>query len=419
MRRKERVIGMKAHPKLIIFDLDGVIFRGQYLLRLSRRVSLPGWFLNIYRCLLYEMGMLSIDVLLRDVYSGFKGIPLSTLREVYGEMPIINGAREAMKDLKSGGYEPAIVSSGVPDFVVRDVAGRLGIDLGFGPEVSVSGGTLSGEIGGVLAHQGGKSEIVEGLLRDRGLGWEDVIVVADDRNNLNIMKKAGISIGVNACYPVRKCATYLADSGDLREVVGFLETGGKEVDIWEGWLQEARRKLLHVFAAAVPFVAGLAPVLTVVSLCVMAVIYTVSEWTRLSGRVFPLVGDMSSLCLRKREKRYFVLAPITLTLGVVSSLIIFPREVAVAVILIIAFADSAAALVGRAWGTWRIPYNRSKSVQGLVAAMVVAFLCSAPYLSLTAAVVAALASSLIESLPIRDDNVTVPVGTGIILTAMV
>lgn len=411
---------MKPRPKLIVFDLDGVIFRGQYLLRLSRRIGIACYLRNVYKCLLYELGMLPVDVVLRDIYTSFKGLQLSTLRQVYlDEIHVIGGAEEAMRELKAAGYELAIVSGGVPDFIVKDVAGRLGIDLGFGPEPSVSGDVLTGDIGGVLAGGRGKGAVVERLIADKGLGWEDVIVVADDPNNLDIMEKAGVSVGVNACYPVRRSATYVVDGDDLREVVYVLEGREREVDVWEGWLQEARRKLLHTFAAAVPFAASLAPVLTVVSLCFMVVVYTISELTRLHGMVFPFVGDITTLCIRRKERRQFVIAPVTLTLGVVVSIILFPHEVAVAVILIIAFADSAAALVGRAWGTWRIPYNRSKSVQGFAAAFIVAFLCSILYLPLVVAVVAALVSSLIESLPIRDDNVTVPVGTGIILTAMI
>lgn len=365
------------------------------------------------------MGILPIDVLLRDVYMGFKGVRLSELwRIYYDEMSLISGARETIEGLKAGGYELAIISSGVPDFLVRDIATRLDADLAFGPEVVASGQVLSGEIRGALADADGKCVLIEQLLRDRGLGWKDVVVVADDTNNLNIMEKAGISIGVNASYPVRKAATYLVDSGDLREVIGLIEVGDKAVDMWEGWLQEARRKLVHIFAAAVPFVAMLAPVLTIVSLCMVAVIYSISEWIRLNGRLLPLVGDITASCIRKEERRHFVLAPVTLALGVVVSLIIFPYEVAAAVILILAFADSAATLVGRAWGTRRIPYNRSKSIQGSAAAFMAAYLCAALYFPLVAAGVAALVSSLIESLPIKDDNISVPVGTGIVLMAM-
>ncbi|MGR3294700.1 MAG: diacylglycerol/polyprenol kinase family protein, partial [Candidatus Bathyanammoxibius sp.] len=61
----------------------------------------------------------------------------------------------------------------------------------------------------------------------------------------------------------------------------------------------------------------------------------------------------------------------------------------------------------------------SKSVQGSVAAFVVAYACAAFYLPVHVAAVAAIVSTLIESLPIGDDNVTVPIGTGLVLTWIV
>ncbi|MEE9558023.1 MAG: haloacid dehalogenase-like hydrolase, partial [Candidatus Brocadiales bacterium] len=184
---------MRRHPKLIIFDLDGVIFKGQYLLRLSRRVGLFGHLRNLYRCLLYEMGVLPIDVLLREVYASFEGIRLAELRKAYDEMTLARGADQAVRELKARGAEVVIMSSGVPDLIVRDVADRLGADKGHGIEVGVAGEALSGEIGGELIVADGKRIVIEKLMRDGGIGWEDVMVVADDINNLGVMMKAGIS----------------------------------------------------------------------------------------------------------------------------------------------------------------------------------------------------------------------------------
>ncbi len=409
---------MRRHPKLIIFDLDGVIFKGQYLLRLSRRVGLFGHLRNLYRCLLYEMGVLPIDVLLREVYASFEGIRLAELRKAYDEMTLARGADQAVRELKARGAEVVIMSSGVPDLIVRDVADRLGADKGHGIEVGVAGEALSGEIGGGLTVADGKRIVIEKLMRDGGIGWEDVMVVADDINNLGVMMKAGISVGVNACRPVREIATYLVDGADLTGICGLLDVGDKPVDVWESWLQDARRKLVHVFAAGVPYVAALAFVPVIAALCVMIVVYSVSEWVRLNGYKVPLVSDVTALCIRRQERRRFVLAPVTLALGVAASLVLFSYEVATVTILIVAFSDSVAALVGRAWGTMRIPYNTSKSVQGSVAAFVVAYACAVFYFPVHVAVVAAIVSTLIESLPIGDDNVTVPIGTGLILTGM-
>ncbi|HHT9117946.1 MAG TPA: haloacid dehalogenase-like hydrolase, partial [Candidatus Hypogeohydataceae bacterium YC38] len=359
-------------PKLIVFDLDGVIFRGQYLLRLSRHVGIVNYLCTVIFCLLFDLGRLSIDDLLRKVYRGFKGVSLEKLWQVYREMPLIENAQEVIKELKVKGYHVIIISSGVPDFLVQDMSKRLGADLGFGIETGVLDGMLSGEVGGMLSTGEGKHALMNRLLKERGLAWKEAIVVADDPNNLPIMERAGVSIGVNSTYPVRKKAQYLVDSNDLRDVAGIIERGNKPIDLWEDWLMEARRKMVHVFTAGVPFMAGIAFLPTIVSLCGVMIVYAFSEWVRLNGKVLPLVGNVTLACIRMEERRGFVWGPITIALGVITTLILFPTQVAIVAIWTLAFADSAATLVGRVFGSRRIPYNKSKSIQGSVALFLVA-----------------------------------------------
>ena len=82
---------------------------GQYLLRLSRRVGLFGHLRNLCRCLLYEMGVLPIDVLLREVYTSFEGMRLAELRKAYDEMTLAGGADQAVRELKVVDF-PAVVA---------------------------------------------------------------------------------------------------------------------------------------------------------------------------------------------------------------------------------------------------------------------------------------------------------------------
>lgn len=88
----------------------------------------------------------------------------------------------------------------------------------------------------------------------------------DDRNNLDIMDKAGINIGVNAHYAVRQRAHYLIDSGNLSEVLDVMDIedadsyktlfAGMRKQFAHSWYQEIRRKLLHVLIALTPVFAN-------------------------------------------------------------------------------------------------------------------------------------------------------------------
>lgn len=400
--------------KFIVFDLDGVIFRNHYLLRLSSQRGLLSYLRTYYLCILFDLGRLTIERLLEEVYKNFKGISLNTLWEVYKEMSLIGGVEEIIKALRSKGHTIAIISSGVPDFLVRDLALELGADMGFGIDIGFLDDSLSGTVGGELSTFTGKESLIKELARQRDIEWKEVVVIADDPNNLSIMEKAGLSIGVNASFLVRKKADYLVDGNDLRGLLDYIDGCG-EVTQGKELLQEVRRKLVHVWAGAVPFLADIAFFPTINFLVLLVVLYTLSEVGRLNGRLVPLLGPVTMACIRKEERRGFITGPITMAIGVIMSLLLFPAQVALVVIWILAFADTAATLIGKTWKGRPLPYNRSKSMMGSLAFFLVAYLCSLLCLSPMSALPVALTASILESLPLKDDNISTPLGSGAVL----
>jgi dolichol kinase len=302
----------------------------------------------------------------------------------------------------------------VPDFLARDLALELGADMGFGIDVGFSEDSLSGTVGGELSTSSGKDCLVEELTRQRGIGWKEVVVIADDPNNISIMEKAGLSVGVNAGLLVRKKADYLVDGRDLGELLNYIDGAGA-VDEKREWFQEIRRKLVHIWAGAVPFFAGFAFLPTIIFLALLTVLYTLSEVGRLNGRPVPLLGGITMACIRKEERRKMVTGPITMATGVITSLLLFPAHIAMVVIWILAFADTAATLVGKTWKGRPLPYNRSKSVAGSLAFFLIAYGCSLFCLSPVSALWVTMASCLLESLPLKDDNISLPLGSGAVL----
>lgn len=97
------------------------------------------------------------------------------------------------------------------------------------------------------------------------------------------------------------------------------------------------------------------------------------------------------------------------------SLFLFSQEIAALSITVLALGDSFSTAVG-IFGKNRIFYNRKKTWEGttagFIAAFAVCFLIS-PQLAFPAA----LAGMMVESLPLKtDDNLTVPILTGMILS---
>jgi len=180
-------------------------------------------------------------------------------------------------------------------------------------------------------------------------------------------------------------------------------------------MQEFRRKWVHVCSVSIPFLANVSYLLTLKLLIIITIVYTFAEWVRLNGFRIPVLNFVTRLCVRPDERRRFALAPLTLSSGVILSLILFPELIACVVIMIVACADSMATMIGMFYGRVKLPYNRKKSMEGSVAFFLTAFVCAFFYLPLMTALIVSVVSCIIETLPIEFDNISIPLGTGLFL----
>ena len=417
------------HKKLIIFDTDGVIFESQFVLRLSWNSGILNYLRVLYLCSLFSINCINIRELLERAYMRLKGLKEEDFWYVYSRMKQVKHAEETISIIRKRGHFVALISSGVPGFLMKDLSSKLNADCGHGIEVKMDNGIFAGEVGGSLSFCDGKVEDVELLLEINKITWDDVIVVGDDRNNLGMMTLAKSSIGFNSNYQVRKMAKYLVDGNDLTKILDciYIEDdptfGELSLSIQHGrsssWGQELRRKAVHACSMFIPFLSGVNFHMTLVLLLTITVLYMVSECVRLNGIRFPVLGLITRLCVRSNEMRQLTLAPLTLAVGVILSLVFFSELIAFVVILILAFADSFATLVGKFYGRAKIPYNRKKSVEGSVAFFVTALICALFFLPLKTALIASFVSCIIETIPFKFDNISIPLGTGLFLGLLI
>ena len=62
------------NKKLIVFDTDGVIFKSQLLLRISRSVGILNYIRTLFLCFLFSINFINIRELLDRVYVMFRGL---------------------------------------------------------------------------------------------------------------------------------------------------------------------------------------------------------------------------------------------------------------------------------------------------------------------------------------------------------
>lgn len=148
---------------------------------------------------------------------------------------------------------------------------------------------------------------------------------------------------------------------------------------------------------------------TVIALVIISVIYTGCEFLRLRGRVVPVITRFTLRMNPSLEEGHFISQPIYLAAGVALALLLFPKEVAYASIIIVAVGDPVAGYVGARFAQLRCGVKSLEGfVAGLVAATLVASLVVLPPVSL----IGATGGMTIELWDGLEDNLTIPLAAG-------
>lgn len=177
---------------------------------------------------------------------------------------------------------------------------------------------------------------------------------------------------------------------------------------------ELVRKSLHFLIALTPSMAALNRPFTAVILMAGTLFYALMETLRLSGIEVPLVSSLTCMASRSRDKDRFVLGPVTLGLGALLALLLYPSPAASIAIYAMAFGDGFASLVGKVFGRRRPGFMMGKSVEGSMACFSAVFVTAyGVSRSFKTAFIAALTATLAEALPLEDfDNIVLPISVG-------
>jgi len=187
---------------------------------------------------------------------------------------------------------------------------------------------------------------------------------------------------------------------------------GKDIS---GLKSELVRKALHFLIALTPGLAAINKTATVALLVIGTLGYTLMEYLRLSGVKVPLFSAITGIASRPRDAGKFVMGPVTLGLGALLALLLYPSNAAAIAIYALAFGDGIASLTGRLIGRWRPAFLLGKSIEGSAACFLIVFACAyAVSLNVQIAFTAAFTATAAEALPLKDyDNLAIPVTVGL------
>ena len=178
---------------------------------------------------------------------------------------------------------------------------------------------------------------------------------------------------------------------------------------------ELLRKAIHLLVGATPLMASISLGVTEILLVAGLLVYTLAESLRLEGRELPIITRVTQAASRNRDRNKAVLGPITLGLGALLCLMLYPEPAASVGIYALAFGDGLSSIVGKLFGRIRIPFTGGKTVEGSLAAFLAIYftcwgVCGHPLVALSVAAF----GTLLEALPLEDlDNLVIPLGTAL------
>lgn len=409
----------RKKPRLIVFDVEGVLIpKRRYLLfEASRRLSIMSFVRMLWAGFLYEAGLTPLETALRKIYKQLRGLALNDLFQLYKKIPFIPSVKEVFIQLKEADCKTALISSGLPQSFVEDLASQLGCDYAFGLDLEVAEGRLTGRIGGDVIEPNGKAHVLQKIQEKEGLPPEDCALVADDRNNLPMFSLCSLRIGYNPDFLL----AYKSDAvirGDFKEVIPLL--GGKAATSHSVSDRELLREAIHMAGFLVPVTASfldLNSLFVAVLILVVTLLYTMSELARMIGVNVPFISTVTWRAAVQPEIYEFVTSPIFFALGITLALLIFLPPTSYASIAVFTLGDSFATLSGRKLGKHVFPYNKGKKIEGTMFGFLLASLGAFVFtLSPLKALAGAAVGMFVESLPAPiNDNLTIPLASGLTL----
>lgn len=399
--------------RLVVMDTEGVLLDGYYLISAFRYKGVFPFFQFLLYAILYKLRIITFSRTLHTVYSLLRGMPRWKLTQAFSERPMMHGIPEAIQQMKNQGFTVAIVSSGIPNFLMEILAKEVGAHYGMGIKLHFRKDVFTGRISGHLAFDDGKAQVVRLLGDNFQFPKEEIISVSNDRNNLVMFPWCQINIAFNPDLDMRRKAPYIVNGKDLRRILPLIiphyryEPGPLQLK------EEIPRKFIQVLGLSTIILwESMGPLFVIALILSITMIYSVSEILRIDGYHLPVISEFTLKRAREEERDWFIASPIYFAFGILAALSIVEPPASFIGIFALSIGDTFSTLCGIQYGQRNISYNAKKSWEGTLGATgILAIFLFIP-LGFIPCILISFMAAIIETLPLPiNDNLTLPILT--------
>jgi len=183
--------------KLVVFDMDNTILRGRFIDTCTEAFGLREDLMNI------RSSETDAIALTKRIATLLKGKTINELITIADSIPIVNGTKEIVSELKNRGYIVGIISDSY-DCITNHIRIKLGMGFSLSNELEFSKSICTGEVkvpsflfsnpNSLCKHSICKTNALINILEKYNIKRENSIAIGDSLNDLCMIKEAGLGI---------------------------------------------------------------------------------------------------------------------------------------------------------------------------------------------------------------------------------
>ncbi|MGZ7107449.1 MAG: phosphoserine phosphatase SerB [Methanobacterium sp.] len=220
--------------KLIAFDLDNVLIDGEAIDEIGKLAGTQNEIAEITEKAME--GELDFEDAIKERATLLKGTSVDEIKKVIQDIPLMEGAKEAITELKKRGYKIATIT-GSFEVVASRMKDELDLDYAYSNSLLQKDGVLTGEVSGPIIN-GSKVEVLNDIIKMENISPEECAAVGDGANDISMLEMVKLGIAFNAKQILRDIADVVIEKRDLRELLPFFEEEKMDTQLEEATFEE-------------------------------------------------------------------------------------------------------------------------------------------------------------------------------------
>lgn len=218
---------MRWAKKLIIMDVDSTLISQEVIELLGAKAGVEEQIRGITERAM--AGEIDFEASLRERVALLKGLPLSVIDEVRGEITLTPGAKTLVSTLQKLGHTVAVVSGGFIN-VIEPILAILKIEHYRGNTLESQDGLLTGGLVGPIIDRAAKATALRDFAAIEKVDIEQTVAIGDGANDLDMIALAGLGIAFNAKPAVKAAADSAVSAPYLDSVLYLLGITREDVE---------------------------------------------------------------------------------------------------------------------------------------------------------------------------------------------